>query len=201
VTDPTGAHRVVDPVTKAGYELVFQDTFDGDTLDRARWLPHYLPQWSSREASAARYRLGDGTLRLVIEAERSAEICICEIFGRNVTAGRAGVGMGLHPFGDPRIRDESSVEDLAIDARDLHSYVAEWTPAHVAFFVDHRLVKLVSQSPACPMQFMLGVYEFPDGGRPAGRRRRAPIPRSSWSTPSVPTGPSLADLAVPGGGS
>ncbi|MFL6295754.1 MAG: glycoside hydrolase family 16 protein [Actinomycetes bacterium] len=177
MTDPTGAHRVVDPVTKAGYELVFQETFDGDTLDRARWLPHYLPQSSSREASAARYRLGDGTLRLVIEAERSAEICICEIFGRNVTAGRAGVGMGLHPFRDPRIRDESSVEDLAIDARDLHTYAAEWTPEHGAFFVDHRLVKLVSQSPAYPMQFMLGVYEFPDGGE-AGRPAPArPYPK------------------------
>jgi hypothetical protein len=261
MTDPTGTHRVVDPVTKAGYELVFEDTFDGDTLDRARWLPHYLPQWSSREASSARYRLGDGTLRLVIEAdqppwcpefdgqtrvsslqtgvfagpvgspagqsrfadglmvrqaqdnvrlfvpqyglfelraraiddprcmvalwmigyedepERSAEICICEIFGRNVTAGRAGVGMGLHPFGDPRIRDEFSVEDLAIDARDLHTYAAEWTPEHVAFFVDHRLVKLVSQSPAYPMQFMLGVYEFPDGGETGRPAPAHPYPK------------------------
>lgn len=94
-----------------------------------------------------------------------------------MTAGRAGVGMGLHPFGDPRIRDESSVEDLAIDARDLHTYAAEWTPEHVAFFIDHRLVKLVSQSPACPMQFMLGVYEFPDGGE-AGRPAPArPYPK------------------------
>jgi beta-glucanase (GH16 family) len=109
------------------------------------------------------------------EPERSAEICICEIFGRNVTADRAGVGMGLHPFGDPGIRDEFSVEDLAIDARDLHTYAAEWTPEHVAFFVDHRLVKLVSQSPAYPMQFMLGVYEFPDGGE-AGRPAR-PYPK------------------------
>ena len=105
------------------------------------------------------------------EPERSAEICICEIFGRDMTADRAGVGMGLHPFGDPGIRDEFSVEDLAIDARDLHTYAAEWTPEHVAFFVDHRLVKLVSQSPAYPMQFMLGVYEFPDGGE-AGRPAR-----------------------------
>lgn len=30
MTDPTGAHRVVDPVTKADYELVFQDTSLGD---------------------------------------------------------------------------------------------------------------------------------------------------------------------------
>ena len=144
---------------------------------------HYLPQWSSREASAARYEVGGGTLRLVIEADqppwcpefdgqtrvsslqtgvfagpvgspvgqsrftpglvvrqaqenarlytpryglfelrakaiddprcmvalwmigyedepdRSAEICICEIFGRDVAADRAGVGMGLRPSG------------------------------------------------------------------------------------------------------
>jgi Glycosyl hydrolases family 16 len=249
-----GARRVVDPVSKAGYELAFEDTFDGDVLDRSRWLPWYLPQWSSREAAAARYRLGGGVLRLVIEAdqqpwcpefdaetrvsslqtgvfagplgsqvgqsrfkpglvvrqeqddarlytpryglvelrakalddpacmvalwligyedrpERSAEICVCEIFGRNVTADRAGVGMGLHPFGDPAIRDEFSVEDIAIDAREFHVYAAEWTPEYVAFFVDHRLVKLVEQSPDYPMQLMLGVYEFPDqaqASRPA----------------------------------
>jgi hypothetical protein len=248
MTDPAGAHRVVDPVTKDGYELEFEDRFDGGTLDQRRWLPYYLPQWSSREASAARYRL-DGGLRLVIEADqppwcpefdgqtrvsslqtgvfagpvgssvgqsqftpglvvrqaqdaarlytpqyglfelraralddprcmvalwmigyedepdRSAEICICEIFGRNVTTDRAGVGMGLHPFGDPRIHDEFSVEELAIDARDFHVYAAEWTPEHVAFFVDHRLVKTVEQSPGYPMQFMLGIYEFPDDGQ------------------------------------
>jgi hypothetical protein len=87
-------------------------------------------------------------------------------------------GRGRHgpaPLRDPGIRDEFSVEDLAIDARDLHTYAAEWTPEHVAFFVDHRLVKLVSQSPAYPMQFMLVVYEFPDGGE--GGRPARPYPR------------------------
>jgi Glycosyl hydrolases family 16 len=234
---------------RAGYELEFEDTFDGDALDQARWLPYYLPQWSSREAAAARYEVGRGVLRLRIEAdqqpwcpefdgrtrvsslqtgvfsgpvgstagqsrfrpglvvrqrqpqtrlytpryglfelraraiddprcmvalwmigfedrpERSAEICICEIFGRDVTAGEAGVGMGLHPFGDPNIRDEFSVEALPIDAREFHVYAAEWTPEHVAFLVDDRLVKTVRQSPGYPMQFMLGIYEFPDDGR------------------------------------
>ena len=58
MTDPVEARRVVDPVSKDGYELEFEDTFDGDSLDLTRWLPHYLPQWSSREASAARYEVG-----------------------------------------------------------------------------------------------------------------------------------------------
>jgi hypothetical protein len=246
MADKAEAGRGVDPVSKAGYELEFEDTFDGDTLDRSRWLPYYLPQWSSREASAARYRLGDGVLRLLIEAdqppwcpefdgqtrvsslqtgvfagpvgsavgqsrfkpdlvvrqaqpaarlytpqyglfelrakaiddprcmvalwmigyedqpERSAEICICEIFGRDVTPERAGVGMGLRPFADPSIRDAFSVEALPIDAREFHVYAAEWTPQQVAFFVDQRLVKTVQQSPGYPMQFMLDIYEFPD---------------------------------------
>lgn len=99
------------------------------------------------------------------QPDRSAEICICEIFGRNVTAGRVGVGMGFHPFGDPGIRDEFSVEDIAIDALEFHIYTAEWTPEYVAFFVDHRLIKTVEQSPGYPMQFMLGIYEFPGDGR------------------------------------
>ena len=45
------------------YELEFEDTFDADVLDERRWAPHYLPQWSSRERSAARYEVGGGRLR------------------------------------------------------------------------------------------------------------------------------------------
>jgi Glycosyl hydrolases family 16 len=229
---------------KPGYELEFEDEFDGETLDESRWIPHYLPQWSSRERSAARYELGDGCLRLLIEAdqkpwcpefdggvkvsslqtglfagpvgsavgqhrfspeavvreaqrsarlytpqyglfelrakaiddprnmvalwmigyedrpERSAEICICEIFGRDVAADQAKVGMGVHPFGDPKIVDEFAAEPVAIDAREFHLYAAEWTPERIEFFIDGDSVKTVNQSPDYPMQLMLNVYEF-----------------------------------------
>jgi beta-glucanase (GH16 family) len=101
------------------------------------------------------------------QPERSAEICICEIFGRNVQPGTVGIGMGLHPFGDSSIREEFSVETVDIDAREFHIYAAEWTPEYVAFFVDYRLVKTVEQSPAYPMQVMLGIYEFPDDAEAA----------------------------------
>src|SRR5262249_9218654 len=108
------------------------------------------------------------------EPDRSAEICICEIFGRNVRIDGMGVGMGVHPFGDPRIRDEFSVQDIAADVADFHTYGAEWTPQRVAFFVDHRLVTTVDQSPGYPMQFMLGIYEFPEGGSAARPKRDYP---------------------------
>jgi len=228
-----------------GYELEFEDTFDGDSLDDRRWLPWYLPHWSTRELAAARYEVGGGRLRLLIEEDqrpwcpdldgdvrvsslqtglfagplgsaigqhrfnceaivteeqqnvrlytprygrfevrlralddprcmvalwmigyedepsRSAEICVCEIFGRDVRPGEARVGMGVHPFGDPEIADDFAVEPVPIDARDFHVYAAEWTPDGVSFSVDGEQVRSVDQSPAYPMQLMLGIYEFP----------------------------------------
>lgn len=93
--------------------------------------------------------------------EQSGEILICEIFGKNVGAGRAAVGMGIRPFGDPGLTDEFEEVELAIDARDFHIYGAEWTPDLVRFFVDGELVKVSHQSPDYPMQFMLALYEFP----------------------------------------
>jgi hypothetical protein len=231
------------------FELDFDGGFDGEDLDLRRWLPYYLPQWSSRERSRARYELAGGRLRLLIEADqepwcpeldgevrvsslqtgvfagpvgsgvgqhrfhpeavvreaqenvrlytprygrielraqapddprvmvalwmigyedepdRSAEICVCEIFGRDVEPGRAAVGMGVRPFGDPRIAGDFEQVPVAIDAREPHEYAAEWTPDGVAFLVDGAPVKAVTDSPAYPMQLMLGIYEFPEEGR------------------------------------
>ena len=231
---------------RSRYEVEVDDRFETDELDRRLWLPWYLPHWSSRERSAARYRVGGGTLRLRIDADqqpwsqefdgdvvvsslqtgefcgplgsavgqlrfrdgvvvreaqrnvalytptyglfelraraiadaanmvalwmigyedeptRSGEICICEIFGRDVGASSARVGMGIHPWADPALRDEFAAEAIAIDATQSHVYAAEWTPEHVAFYVDDTLVKVVGQSPSYPMQFMLNIYEFRD---------------------------------------
>ena len=105
------------------------------------------------------------------EPERSGEICVCEIFGRDVAPGHARVGMGIHPFGDPRLVDDFSAVEVAIDAREFHIYAAEWVPGHVGFFVDGALVKSVGQAPDYPMQLMLGIYEFAaeaDAERAAG---------------------------------
>jgi len=243
---------------RRGYELEVEDRFERTVLDDRLWIPYYLPHWSSRASSTARYVLSDSTLRLLIEADQqpwspdltghlrvsslqtgafagpvgssigqhrfreglfvreaqrnvalytpqyglfelrakglddpanmvalwmigyedepthSAEICICEIFGREVGTHRTRVGMGLHPFGDPTIRDEFGAESVEIDARGSHTYAAEWTPNDVAFYVDERLIKVVHQSPAYPMQFMLNIYEFADGPELPSERSRYP---------------------------
>lgn len=246
-------------LSTAGYELEVEDDFSGSRLNEGLWIPHYLPHWSSRSASAARYSLRDGTLRLLIDADQppwcpefdgwlrvsslqtgvfagprgseigqhhfrngllvreaqandalytpryglfelraraiddvnnmvslwmigfeddprhSAEICVFEIFGRGLRPSQAAVGMGIHPFGDNTIIEDFTVEQLAIDARDFHTYAAEWTEDEVSYYVDGHLIKVVHQSPAYPMQFMLGVYEFADG--PALRSPRLRYPK------------------------
>ena len=45
---------------------MFRDDFDGGELDRSVWLPHYLPAWSSKEATKAVYRVHESNLELTI---------------------------------------------------------------------------------------------------------------------------------------
>ena len=56
------------PATRG--DLVFEDQFDGSSLDLDVWSPYYLPHWSSREASAATYTVGDSCLTLSISPEQ-----------------------------------------------------------------------------------------------------------------------------------
>jgi beta-glucanase (GH16 family) len=68
--------------------------------------------------------------------------------------------LGLHAFGDERIRDEFLKIPVAIDAAEFHTYSVEWLPGEVRFFVDDDLVAAMDQSPDYPMQLMLNIYEF-----------------------------------------
>jgi hypothetical protein len=48
----------------------FADDFDGPELDAEVWVASYLPQWSSRAASAATYAVAGSELRLTIPPEQ-----------------------------------------------------------------------------------------------------------------------------------
>src|SRR4029079_7716194 len=93
--------------------------------------------------------------------ERSGEICVAEIFGRNVRDGRARVGMGIHPFGDPALSDDFDEVELAVEVRARHPGSADGRSDGVDWFVDARHVRTVEQSPRYPLQLMLGIYELP----------------------------------------
>jgi hypothetical protein len=64
---PESAGIPPNPAEKPGYRLEFVDNFEDENLDTSKWLPYYLPQWSSRELAAARYAMKGAMLRLLIE--------------------------------------------------------------------------------------------------------------------------------------
>lgn len=94
--------------------------------------------------------------------QRSGEICIVEIKGKNIQNDSTIVGYGIHPFSDPDLKDQFYEDRFAIRPNDFHIYGAEWSPSHVDFYIDNVKTRTISQSPNYPMQFMLNIYELPD---------------------------------------
>jgi hypothetical protein len=89
---------------RSGYELIVDERFPGPGLDTRRWLPHYLPQWSTPDRSVARYTLGPRGLTLRIEHDQPAwspeydgELRVSNL-QTGVRSGPAGSGSGQHPF-------------------------------------------------------------------------------------------------------
>jgi hypothetical protein len=239
------------PIGKPGYILEWNDEFDGPELDTSKWVPYYLPHWSSREQSKPRYSFREGMLILRIDQgqepwcpefdggvkasciqtglfagpvgsqngqlrfnehvvvreaqtkvqlytpqygyfecrakcldtpgnhvslymigyedtpEKCGEINMFEIFGKDVGASSAIVGYGIHPWRDPKLKDEFYQDPLEIDATKFHIYAHEWAPAYVDFYVDNQKIRRIHQSPGYPMQFMLSIYELPGDDREA----------------------------------
>jgi len=96
--------------------------------------------------------------------EQSGEICVCELFGNAVGPGRSGVRIGVKAHGDPRLRQDMEEVVLDVDATGWHAYAAEWTAERIRFFVDDRLVREVRQRIDYPLQLMVDLFEFPEGG-------------------------------------
>lgn len=87
-----------------GYALELEDTFDADELDPTTWVPHYLPQWSSSDRSAARYSVGGGELRLRVDADQppwcpdlDGELRVSSL-QTGVRSGPLGSAEGQHRF-------------------------------------------------------------------------------------------------------
>lgn len=92
------------PLEKAGYELEFHDEFDSNMLDVTKWLPLYLPQWSSREASRPQYTFEPSNLVLQITEnqrpwcpEFNGDVIVSSI-QTGLYAGAVGSPFGQHRF-------------------------------------------------------------------------------------------------------
>lgn len=102
-----------DALDEGGYRIVREDRFDRPTLDTSLWLPHHLPQWSSRARSAARFDLVDDTLVLRVDADQDpwcpefdGEVRVSSL-QTGVASGPLGSAVGQHRFAPgARVREE-----------------------------------------------------------------------------------------------
>jgi hypothetical protein len=112
--------------------------------------------------SAARLRLSG----FEETPEQSGEICLVEVFGRDLEPGRsAEVGMGLKKFRDPDLVHDFAAPRIAIDVSEWHEYAVRWDAAEAVFTVDGERVRACAGPPTYPMQVMAAVFDFPDWSR------------------------------------
>ena len=131
----------------------FRDEFDG-ALDTSVWTPHYLPQWSSRAASAATYAVGGSELQLTIPAghglwcagDHEPPLRVSGVQS-GVHAGPVGSTIGQQPF-----REGQTV-------REAQATQWGWTPHHGTLEVRARM-DLSPRSMASV--WMVGLEDEPD---------------------------------------
>jgi hypothetical protein len=88
----------------------FCDDFDAEGLDTEVWIPHYLPQWSSRARSAATYEVADSELRLATTPEQGLWCAEGHEESLRVSGVQSGVSscevgstVGQQPFRDGQV--------------------------------------------------------------------------------------------------
>jgi hypothetical protein len=96
------------------------------------------------------------------QPERSGELCVMEVFGRDVREDEALVGMGFHAFRDPRLAEDFERVPLPIDVTEPHAYEAHWDGDEATFRVDGRVLRILDAPPQYPLQLMLAVFDFPE---------------------------------------
>jgi hypothetical protein len=134
-----------------------QDTFWG-------WTPRrgYI-EIRARGVITPRSMVAFWMVGLEDHPDRSAEICVAEVFGDAVRPGAsAAVGSGLHAFRDPAVLEDFAAVRLPIDVASFHTYAVNWAGDRADFLVDGELVRSCPRPPTYPMQMMLAVFDFPD---------------------------------------
>ncbi|MDQ4129883.1 MAG: glycoside hydrolase family 16, partial [Actinomycetota bacterium] len=92
------------------------DDFEGEHLNRTRWLPAYLPAWSSVRAAAASWTVRDSLLRLTIppdhpiwcEGDHRPPLRVSAVQSGNYS-GPVGSSLGQQPYREGlRVQEEQA---------------------------------------------------------------------------------------------
>jgi hypothetical protein len=154
---PTGSTIGQQPYREGLTVKEEQETFWG-------WTPEqgYI-EICARGVVTQRSMVGFWLAGIEDQPQRSAEICIGEMFGDAVVVGESmAVGMGLRAFRDPSVPADFQVVGLPVDVAGFHTYAVDWTAEKAEFVIDGEHVRTCHGPPAYPMQLMLAVFDFPE---------------------------------------
>ena len=164
--------------------MSFADEFDAPALDTEVWVPHYLPQWSSRAESAATYAIAESELRLTIPPGQGLW-CPGDHDPLRVSGVQSGVFSG--PVGTTI--GQQPVHEGAL-VREFQPAQWGWTPHYGLLEVRARMdlgprsmaavwmVGLEDEPERCGEICVFEVFGDAGRGRPRRRDGRAPVPRS-----------------------
>lgn len=94
------------------------------------------------------------------DKENSSELCLFELKGSNVKEHSAIIGFGIHPFGDPKLKECFFEKEFDVNVREWNTFSLNWQQDKVDFYINGEFVQTISQSPQYPMQFMLNLYDL-----------------------------------------
>ena len=135
------------------YELAFYDGFDSRALDGEKWLPYYLPQWSSRARAQAHYQLTGHSLILTIEPEQQPW---CPEFNGQIRVSSLQTGLFSGPLGSPLGQHRFHPACVVREAQPTqHLY----TPHHG--YIEFRARCRISANHVAAL-WMIGLEEVPE---------------------------------------
>jgi hypothetical protein len=143
----------VNPIEKPGYRLEWNDEFEGPDLDTNKWIPYYLPHWSSRERSKPRYIFRDSTLVLQITEDQQPW---CPEFDGEVKASCIQTGLFAGPLGS-RLGQLQFNPDLIV--REAQKKVPLYTPQYGYF---ECRAKATNTSGNHVSLWMIGYEDLPE---------------------------------------
>ena len=118
-----------------------------DDLDAEIWVPHYLPQWSSRAESAATYEVAGSELRLTIPPSQGLWCAETHEEPLRVSGIQSGVSSNQQPFRD------------GLEVREPQETRWGWTPHHGRIEIRARM-ELSPRSMASV--WMIGLEDEPE---------------------------------------
>ena len=98
--------------------------------------------------------------------ESSSEICVAEVYGKDIHGSISLVTSGIKAHGDPRVRTDMREDvPVGVDASKASTYRAQWADGQTVLTLNGFVLAEIDQAPTTPLQLMISLFEFPSSSQ------------------------------------